>query len=57
MSYKLELPPSSCVYPTFHVSFLKKVVGEKIPVHTMLPELDEEGKFILKPEAMFETRI
>jgi len=55
--YELELPPSSCVHPAFHVSCLKKVIGEKIPVQTMLLELDEKGKFILKPIAVIETRI
>ena len=28
MVYKLELPASSWVHPIFHVSFLKKVIGE-----------------------------
>ena len=48
MAYKLELPDSSRVHPIFHVSFLKKVTGENIPVQTILPELDEEGKIILE---------
>ena len=56
MAYKLELPVSSQVHPVFHVSCLKKVIGENIPVQTILPELDEEGKIILKPEAITETR-
>ena len=50
MGYKLALPTSSRVHPIFHVSCLKKVIDEKIPVQTMLLELDEEGKFILEPE-------
>ena len=29
----------------------------KIPVQTILPELDEEGKIILEPEAITDTRI
>ena len=56
MAYKLELPASSRVHPIFHVSCLKKVIGENIPVQTILPELDEEGKIILEPEAVTETR-
>ena len=35
---------------------LKKVIGEKIPVQTILPELDEEGKTIFEPEAVTETK-
>jgi hypothetical protein len=57
MAYKLELPASSQVHPVFHVSCLKKVIGDKIPVQTILPELDEEGKIILEPEAITDTRI
>ena len=56
MANKLELPASSQVHPVFHVSCLKKVIGENLPVQTILPELDEEGKIILEPEAVMETR-
>ena len=56
MAYKLELPASSRVHPVFHVSCLKKVIGENLPVQTILPELDEEGKIILEPEVVMETR-
>jgi hypothetical protein len=37
MAYKLELPASSQVHPVFHVSCLKKVIGDKIPVQTIFP--------------------
>jgi hypothetical protein len=47
MSYKLELPPYSHVHPLFHVSCLKKVIGDKILVQTILLEINEEGKIIL----------
>ena len=57
MAYKLELPSSSCIHPVFHVSCLKKVIGDKLPVQTILPELDEEGKIILEPEEIIDTRI
>ena len=57
MAYKLELPASSQVHHVFHVSCLKKVIGDKILVQTILPKLDEEGKIILEPEAITDTRI
>ena len=56
MAYKLDLPASSQVHPDFHVSCLKKVIGENLPVQTILPKLYEEGKIILEPEAVTETR-
>jgi hypothetical protein len=57
MAYKLELPASSRVHPIFHVSCLNKVIGDKIPIQTIFPELDKEGKNILEPEAITDTRI
>ena len=56
MEYKLELPASSRVHPIFHVSCLKKAIGEKLPIQTIFPEHDEEGKIILEPKAVTETR-
>ena len=56
MAYKLELPGSSRLHPVFHVSCLKKVIGENIPIQTIFPELDEEGKIILESEAVMEKR-
>jgi len=57
MAYKMELPPSSHVHPIFYVSCLKKVIENNIPVQTILPEINEEGKIILKPETILEIRI
>ena len=56
MAYKLELHASSRVHPVFHVSCLKKVIGENLPIQTILLELDKEGKTILEPEAVTKTR-
>ena len=56
MAYKLELPASLRVHPVFHVSCLKKVIGENIPIQKILRELDEEGKIILEPEVVRETK-
>jgi len=40
----------------FHVSCLNKVIGDKLPAQTILPELDEEGKIILEPEVVTKIR-
>jgi hypothetical protein len=57
MDYKLEFPPSSHVHLVFHVSFLKKVIDNKIPIQTILPKINEQGKIILEPLKFLETRI
>ena len=41
MDYKLELPLPSRVHPVFHVSCLKKVIGDKIPIQIIFLEIDE----------------
>ena len=55
-AYKLELPASSHVHPVFHVSCLKKLISDKLPVQTILPEIDEEGKIILDLEEITKIR-
>jgi hypothetical protein len=57
MDYKLELPPSSHEHPIFHASCLKKVIGDKILVQTIVLEINEEGKIILELEIILETRV
>ena len=55
VAYKLELPPTTKIHPVFHVSCLKKVIGQNICTQTILPELDEEGRIILEPECILQT--
>jgi len=56
MAYELELLAASQVHLVFHVSCLKKVIGDNLPVQTILLELYDEGKIILEPEEVTETR-
>jgi hypothetical protein len=57
MAYKLDFSLSSHVYLVFHVSLLKNIIGDTIPVQTILPKMNEEEKIILEPETILETRI
>eukprot|EP00253_Pinus_taeda_P011588 PITA_11588 len=57
VAYKLALPPTAKIHPVFHVSCLKKVIGNNCRVQTSLPELDEEGSIWLQPEQVLNTRV
>ena len=56
MACKLELPTYSRVHPFFHGLCLNKVISDKLPVQTIFPKLEEEGKIILETEAVTKTR-
>eukprot|EP00253_Pinus_taeda_P002688 PITA_02688 len=54
---QLALPPTAKLHPAFHVSCLKKVIGNNCRIQTSLPELDEEGPIWLQPEQVLDTRV
>eukprot|EP00253_Pinus_taeda_P034632 PITA_34632 len=56
VAYKLALPSTAKIHPVFHVSCLKKVIGNNCKIHTSLPKLDEEGSIWLQPKQVLDTR-
>jgi hypothetical protein len=56
VAYELELPPGSRIHNIFHVSCLKKAIGQQIIPSKELPPLDDEGKLILEPETVLDVR-
>jgi hypothetical protein len=56
VAYELDLPQGSRIHNVFHVSCLKKAIGQNIiPIET-LPPMDEEGQLVLIPEEILEVR-
>lgn len=56
VAYELELPQGSKIHNIFHISCLKKALGQHVTVTDELPPTDDEGHLVLQPEAIIDTR-
>jgi hypothetical protein len=56
VAYKLRLPEGSRVHPVFHVSLLKKAVGQYNDDQELLDLMPEEQGEVFEPEAVLAER-
>nr|MDZ8005329.1 RNase H-like domain-containing protein [Nostoc sp. DedSLP05] len=54
VAYALDIPNRGRLHDVFHVSCLKKQVGQGSSTQTEIPITDEEGRFVLEPECILE---
>lgn len=56
VAYRLELPPEASIHDVFHVSQLKKAVGEVENIHPRVPSLGDDFERKLVTEAVTGMR-
>ncbi|KAL8135501.1 hypothetical protein AgCh_010225 [Apium graveolens] len=55
VAYKLAMPVTSRIHPIFHVSQLKKTIGQS-KVQQQLPHVNDHGTFDLTPSRQLDSR-
>ena len=53
---QLQLLAGSRIHPVFHVSLLKKKIGDSSASCPTLPPLNDDGAIIIEPEEIIDTR-
>ena len=56
VAYQLQLPTGSLIHPVFHVSLLKKKIGDSSAHCPTLPPLTDDGALSIEPAEIIDTR-
>ena len=56
VAYELERSIGRKIHKIFHVSYLKKAIGQHVVANMDILPIDDEGHLVLQPEAIFDTR-
>jgi hypothetical protein len=57
MAYELKLPEGSLIHLVFHVSLLKRKIGDAIIMSSKLPVSDKEGRMQIVPIAILDRKL
>ena len=57
VAYKLQLPVTTAIHPVFHVSMLKKKLGNHVVPTPTLPLSNAQGQFLVEPVAILDRRL
>jgi hypothetical protein len=57
VAYKLLLPDGCSIHHVFHISQLKKLIGDKVIPQDNLPLTDAEGNVQMQPETLLQQRL